>query len=591
MRGQSSSASMESVPTVSESGQPQTKYDSLKVLEESVTIIPQTFTNSCTATLETQKPLKKRKRSSTQESLLQDSAETCSDSAMICDPNIPLTNSSATSPLVSTSSDAVLKPFWKKHTRELSAKLWLPTKTDSVVSPLTSSETCLKDRAVKSWFSVKRVIQPPMMKQNLQTTCWPSLMSSLQKETDSVQPQTASGGKSSSKKPKVEKEQKVQMKARKVRIYPNAEERATLRKWMGTARWTYNQCLSKTQEGVKKAKKELRAHCLNQDANLPQWVYETPYDVRDEAMNDLLKAYDVCFSKGDKFTMKFRSKRDKTQSIAILKKHWGNKSGFWAFLPKIKAAESIPKDLHCDSRLLLDDLKRWWLCLPEPLTVAQRVGDTQTTLRVASIDPGVRTFATIYSAGADGAAVTEFGVNDYGRIYNLCRHADNLQSRWSSSCTSRKRRRLKMAAKRISSKVRNIVDDLHRKLAAFLVDAHDVILLPKFETQGMVQKKNRRISSKTARAMCTWSHYRFRCHLLQKARCRPEVSVKLVTEEFTSKTCGNCGELHQKLGSSKTFKCPSCKTIVDRDYNGARNILLKFLTEKTAPTAHAVGSG
>ena len=124
---------------------------------------------------------------------------------------------------------------------------------------------------------------------------------------------------------------------------------------------------------------------------------------------------------------------------------------------------------------------------------------TLPPLRVAAIDPGVRTFATIYSAGCDIADVTEFGVNDYGRIYNLCRHADKLQSMWAAAdCRAKKRRGLKKAAKRISSKVRNLVDDLHRKLAAFLVDAYDVILLPKFETRGMVHKPNRRINSKTA---------------------------------------------------------------------------------------------
>ncbi len=50
-----------------------------------------------------------------------------------------------------------------------------------------------------------------------------------------------------------------------------------------------------------------------------------------------------------------------------------------------------------------------------------------------------------------------------------------------------------------------------------------------------------------------------------------------VTEEFTSKTCGSCGEIHYNLGSSKTFTCPKseCKFTIPRDWNGARNILLK----------------
>ena len=34
----------------------------------------------------------------------------------------------------------------------------------------------------------------------------------------------------------------------------------------------------------------------------------------------------------------------------------------------------------------------------------------------------------------------------------------------------------------------------------------------------------------------------------------------------------------QKLGVSKNFKCPSCTYCADRDANGARNILLRYLT-------------
>jgi putative transposase len=65
---------------------------------------------------------------------------------------------------------------------------------------------------------------------------------------------------------------------------------------------------------------------------------------------------------------------------------------------------------------------------------------------------------------------------------------------------------------------------------------------------------------------------------------RPSVQVRLVTEDFTSKTCGKCGALHQKLRSSKIY---ACKTVMDRDSNGARNVQLKYLTELTAGVAEA----
>ena len=81
--------------------------------------------------------------------------------------------------------------------------------------------------------------------------------------------------------------------------------------------------------------------------------------------------------------------------------------------------------------------------------------------------------------------------------------------------------------------------------------------------------------------MLTWSHYAFR-QRLHKARERPWVTVHLVTEEYSSKTCGVCGCIHRNLGGSKVFKCPACHAVMDRDANGARNILLKWLTELVA---------
>ena len=102
-----------------------------------------------------------------------------------------------------------------------------------------------------------------------------------------------------------------------------------------------------------------------------------------------------------------------------------------------------------------------------------------------------------------------------------------------------------------------------------------VVLLPEFKTQEMDRRGKRWIRSKT---MLTWSHFRFRQYLLHKVREYPWCRVIICTEEYTSKTCGRCGHVHRKLGGSKVFRCPSCAAELDRDINGARNILLRYLT-------------
>ena len=72
------------------------------------------------------------------------------------------------------------------------------------------------------------------------------------------------------------------------------------------------------------------------------------------------------------------------------------------------------------------------------------------------------------------------------------------------------------------------------------------------------------------------SHYTFQQKIQNKAETEGK-RVILLNEAYTSKTCTNCGNLNKTLGSKKTFSCNNCKLVIDRDINGARNILIKYL--------------
>jgi len=192
------------------------------------------------------------------------------------------------------------------------------------------------------------------------------------------------------------------------------------------------------------------------------------------------------------------------------------------------------------------------------------------------LDPGVRTFQTGYDPSG---AVFGWGKGDMSRVMRLGYAIDQLVSRSTDKpLNSKKRKRLKKAEHRMRQRIKNLIKDCHRKWKKFLCESFDVILLPSFETSQMVTKegpKRRKINSKTVRQMLTWSHYGFKQTLLSKAREYPWVDLRIVNEAYTSKTCTWCGVMNEKLGSSKIFHCKSCGTVVDRDYNGARNIYLK----------------
>lgn len=185
-------------------------------------------------------------------------------------------------------------------------------------------------------------------------------------------------------------------------------------------------------------------------------------------------------------------------------------------------------------RLVRNKLEKYYLCISKPLEI--RCDNQAPKSEIIALDPGVRTFVTGYMP--DGQ-ITEWAKNDVARIYRLQHTISKLQINCSQpNVRHRKRYKMKKAALRIHRKIRNIVDDSHKKLCKWL------ILLPEFGTQGMTRRYKRKIGKNTARALYAWSHYRFRMRLLNKIREYPSTKVLLVSEEYTSKTCGTCGHVH-----------------------------------------------
>jgi putative transposase len=110
----------------------------------------------------------------------------------------------------------------------------------------------------------------------------------------------------------------------------------------------------------------------------------------------------------------------------------------------------------------------------------------------------VRTFLT----GYDGETVLEIGKGDIERIVRLCFHLDKLISRaYRRQIKSKYRRSLLRAASRIRVKIRNLVDELHRQIASYLVGNYKVVFIPTFERSSMVLKSKRRINTKSVRSM------------------------------------------------------------------------------------------
>lgn len=393
----------------------------------------------------------------------------------------------------------------------------------------------------------------------------------------------------------------------KLRIYPNKEQKDVLNNWFGASRVIYNRCLSYVKEEYKKDKekrpkdilkaKNLRARFINNVnyEKIDKWMLDIPYDIRDESMRDLVKNYSSNMSKGDSFDIQFKSRKKSLDSINVLGKYWNTSRGMYSstFTSEMKCEMKLPETLDHTCRIIRNKLNKYYIFIPKLLKKETKIKNEKLCKKsfkseyesqinglkdskipgVLSIDPGVRTFLTCYDPSG---LIMKFGegFKGIGKLSILLKYKDKLQSLISKTRKRFKRNRLNKAFLRSSEKITNVVQDCHKKLSKWFCQNYKTILIPKLNFQG-----TKNISKNNRRKLLSWSHCSFVDRLIHKSREYNNCKVIQVTEEYTSKTCGCCGFLKQDLGSSKTFKCNKCLTIIDRDINGARNILLKYITK------------
>ena len=347
-------------------------------------------------------------------------------------------------------------------------------------------------------------------------------------------------------------------RSRKIRVYPNKEQRTILDRWFGASRFAYNKTVEFLKHPDTKAQwKSIKTELLH---SLPEWSKEVPYQIKSVAIRDCCQAVSAAkkkFKQTGKFNeVKFRSKKRGDNNLFIPQSAVSEKGVYHTILGKLKTAELLWKPVH-DCRMILQN-GRYFVIVP--IDVAVKRPDSQR-LSACALDCGVRTFQTVFSK----ELILKVGEHDFQRIFRYCYALDKLVSRKKKDRSNK----FNKAMQRIRWKVHDLIDEIHNKLALTLCRTFDVVYIPTFETQDMVSK----LKHKTSRAMLGWAHYRFKMKLKSKAE---EYSCKIIdcTEEYTSKTCGNCGEI-SSIGGKEVWTCKHCGCVHDRDINGARNILLK----------------
>lgn len=560
-----------------------------------------------------QKPSKCETQSAMPESAVITKKKTLKDKSPSLNQNIQMPSSSKILVLDSIGNDQVLSPFWTQYTKEMSTKLWFPTKTDCVDLDLKSWNGYSKNTMLNSWFSVKLISNKTCL-ENYQRTYLLSLQSLLpeitvleqentkekedkkQKETNEKKTKKYQGKgnkpKKEKKQPKKTKKEKLDDpndkqgagKSIKKRVYFNQEQKATLRKWFGVIRWIYNRCLSEYNSNKKITVGEMRKKVINNDnyKDKNTWMLDYHYDLRDEAMRDLFNNINSNNAKGKSFTIKYKSLKQQIKygcSMSVLSKHWNKPRNFYRdiFSPKkMRSNEKIPDKLDYTCRLLKSGTKKYYLCMPQPLKVCENQARSDNTSMIF-LDPGSRNFVTGYDPSGK---IVIWGQDDVSRIGRLLHHKRKLISkRQNKDVRAKQRRNYTLALTRLGEKIRNLVTDLHRKLSKWLCENYSRIYLPRLNFHNM-----KKLNKRSKQHLASWRHCEFLELLKNKTREYNNCYFYEVNEAYTSITCSCCGYQKKDLGRNRTYQCDMCGEILGRDINASKNIMLRYFSKRAIIT-------
>jgi hypothetical protein len=330
------------------------------------------------------------------------------------------------------------------------------------------------------------------------------------------------------------------------------------------------------------------------------------------------------------FTMNFINCRE-NRTVTITKNSIGKKGIYGNLLGKNnntigrKNNKIDVNNIACDCKLTYNTTtKNFYLHIPQYVNCKPT---DNTKKPICALDPGEKVFMTYYSLddyGFIGNDVRvpilkiEEKIKKYQRLLvqtTVNGQKVNKKNKWGKPI---KRGKIKKKIKLLYQKIKGIVNELHKKTANFLCRNYNIILIPVFNTQQMISngssiketkiaskkkftevrnaikeehknnlplmkrelktyKRASRLSGRVKFVLNQQSHFTFRQHLLNKAK-EYGCLCKVVTEEFTSQFCSNCGFIDKSfIGRIKV--CTHCGHEIHRDVNGARSILLKNISD------------
>lgn len=450
--------------------------------------------------------------------------------------------------------------WWNQYSMELSKKLPLPILTDLQELDMNSYSSYVNTSIHNLEFCQVKKILP--QKKNLQTNLSPLLPithpNSMECEDITY--------------------------SRKIRFYPNKEQKKKLNSYFGATRYIFNKTVNLYKERkfplslisarhlIMKNNKEL------EETDSEYWMSSIPYDTRQLAIKAAISSLKTGFTQLQngtikKFQIKNKKKRDKKQVFYVDSRAIKNLNLFPALLKensklKVKSKYNNYYNYSPESDVVIQKNGKFYYII---FTKTKKMeNNNKEKKNVVSLDPGVRTFQSFYTPEGIVGDIGNKKIKD--KILSLELKQDKLKSIISKEKQKRMKNRLSLRCEKLKTKVLNIIKNFQWKASSFLCKCYNNVIIPEFRTQNLHDN----LSKYNSRVLNLLSHYKFK-EKLKYQGSKYKSKVHVVTEEYTTKTCGKCGNMNHFVGSSKMFWCVKCNIEMERDYQAARNILIKTM--------------
>lgn len=378
------------------------------------------------------------------------------------------------------------------------------------------------------------------------------------------------------------------IKCKQIEIFPDDKQKEIILEWIEKARITYNITLNYVKKHGLKSNTVLREEIINkqfkpcfkekmfiEEDNMKNKKWKIPCNVIRESIKDVIKSYasSIALLKAgfiNNFNIKKKTKEKINQTILIGSCDFNPKknSFYHSYLKEMNSGGFKLSDVRniykCDVRLVYNQrTKKFMLNIPMRKDFEKQKIQPKK-YNVCGIDPGLKTFMTIYNP--QGECEKIFNRDKTKRLTNL------VKKKYSLLKLKDKKRKHYKALIKINYKIECFRKELHYKSAIHICSKYNEVYIGKLSTKSFIGKKNNMQPLDKLYGLAL-GHCQFRTILENKA-LEFNVNLNICKEHYTSKTCGVCGNT-KDIGSNSEYECKICKCHLDRDLNGARNILIK----------------